>query len=657
MPVTPHLLRTLKFRMAVVVILLVLTATVVVTSVALVLAERDMRGVIGDQQYALLSATAAQIDSQLEGKRLLLAALAESMPRGADFDPRRLKEFAEQHPAARRQFPNLVLYDRFGDMRYSFDGGAVTSQQSPESREFFAQTLLRKRSVLSQPFHSSVSGKSVVLISQPLLDAKGDVEMVLSGSIDLRNSSFLREFGQNRPGKTGFMFIMTSKGILIHHPDPSRILEHINVRPGLNQATEKALGGFEGWTDAANKDGNEGIYAYKHLNSADWIVAARYPVDEAFAPMIAMRRDAAFAAAPLAVVAGLLAWLAILRLTAPLARLRNHIANIRSGKADIGVLLRRRRDEIGELSTAFHELMAEREAAQERIAASERRTRAIADVLPAVVAYLDRDLRYLYVNEHARDLIGVEPASILGKTAHEVFGRRLMSVLEPHFLACLRGERVRYERDATDSRRRVHMLVDMIPDITPAGSVVGVYLMAQDITRMKEIEERLIQLARVDTLTGIANRLMFEELLQLALSRSRRNRVPMALAYLDIDNFKTINDNFGHGVGDAVLKAFAARLVGAVRATDTVARLAGDEFVIVFEQVHSPEETARMAAKIVDSMREPLDLPGAPLQVTTSIGLALHTDDTETAEKLLSRADRALYAAKNNGRNGYALAA
>jgi len=201
------------------------------------------------------------------------------------------------------------------------------------------------------------------------------------------------------------------------------------------------------------------------------------------------------------------------------------------------------------------------------------------------------------------------------------------------------------------------MLVDMIPDCAPDGRVVGVYLMAQDITRMKEIEERLIQLARVDTLTGIANRLMFEELLQLALGRSRRNRVPMALAYLDIDNFKTINDNFGHGVGDAVLKAFAARLVGAVRATDTVARLAGDEFVIVFEQVHSPEETARMAAKIVDSMREPLELAGAPLHVTTSIGLALHTDDAETAEKLLSRADRALYAAKNNGRNGYALAA
>ena len=657
MSVSAHFFRTLKFRMTVVVILLVLVASMAVALAALIQAERDMRSVIGDQQYALLSATAAQIDAQLEAKRLLLAGLAESMPRGRALNAARLRAFAEEHPAARRQFLNLVLYDRFGDLRFAFDGAALPPEQNKEAQEFYAQTVNRKRGLVSQPFRSVLSDKAVVLLSHPLLNEQGEVEMVLAGSIDLQNEAFLKHFGENKPGKTGFMFIMTSRGILIHHPNPARILEHINARPGLNLATQQALAGFEGWTEALNKDGSEGIYAYKHLENANWIISARYPVDEAFAPMIAMRSNALWTAVPLAVVSGLLAWLAILRLLAPLARLRQHVQNILEGRAPIGVLQRRRRDEVGELSSAFHELMAEREAAQQRIATSERRTRAIADVLPAMVAYLDRDFRFHFANEHFRDLIGLDPAAMLGKTVQQVLGNEMMRKVHHHLEACLRGERVRYERDATDSRRRVHMLVDMIPDRAADGSVVGIYVMAQDITRMKEIEERLIQLARIDTLTGIANRLMFEELLQLAIARSRRNREAMALAYLDIDNFKNINDTLGHGAGDAVLKAFASRLVGAVRATDTVARLAGDEFVIVFEQVRMPDEAASMAAKIVDAMREPLLVNGHQMVVTTSIGLALHTSDDESAEQLLGRADRALYAAKRAGRNCYALAA
>jgi diguanylate cyclase (GGDEF)-like protein len=202
----------------------------------------------------------------------------------------------------------------------------------------------------------------------------------------------------------------------------------------------------------------------------------------------------------------------------------------------------------------------------------------------------------------------------------------------------------------------IHTLeTTFVPDQRADGSVAGVYSLTHDTTHMKEIEERLTQLARVDTLTGIPNRLMFEEILQLALGRARRNRQPMALAYLDIDNFKTINDTLGHGAGDEVLKEFAARLVGNVRATDTVARLAGDEFVIIYEQVHNGDEALRLAANIVEAVRRDFCVAGAPMRITTSIGIALRDKDDETPAALVARADAALYRAKRNGRDGYAL--
>jgi diguanylate cyclase (GGDEF)-like protein len=182
--------------------------------------------------------------------------------------------------------------------------------------------------------------------------------------------------------------------------------------------------------------------------------------------------------------------------------------------------------------------------------------------------------------------------------------------------------------------------------------VAGVYALTHDMTRMKDVEEKLIQLARVDSLTGIANRRMFVEALHLALERSRRSGAAMALAYLDIDHFKKINDSHGHAVGDEVLKEFARRLLANVRATDTVARLSGDEFVIILEGLDTEPEVLAVAAKIANAVRVPFVVAGAQLAVTTSVGIALFSGGGQTHEELLANADSALYGAKRNGRDG-----
>jgi diguanylate cyclase (GGDEF)-like protein len=192
-----------------------------------------------------------------------------------------------------------------------------------------------------------------------------------------------------------------------------------------------------------------------------------------------------------------------------------------------------------------------------------------------------------------------------------------------------------------------------IPDFAADGSVAGLYILVTDISELKVAEQRMARLARHDALTGLPNRYQLDEKLEEAMRRCRRSLMPMAMMFLDIDHFKGINDTLGHAAGDEVLKEFGLRLKAAVRATDTVARLAGDEFIILLEGLHAIEDAQAVARKILASMAAEFIVDGKPLRVTTSIGIACTDSLNLTAERLMAHADQALYQAKSDGRNTF----
>ena len=176
------------------------------------------------------------------------------------------------------------------------------------------------------------------------------------------------------------------------------------------------------------------------------------------------------------------------------------------------------------------------------------------------------------------------------------------------------------------------------------------------VARQQQMAERNLQrLATTDPLTGAHNRRMFDEFFPQALKRAIRGGQQIGLAVLDIDYFKGINDNFGHQAGDAVLVQFADRLRHAVRSTDTVARIAGDEFVIVFEHLEAGHDVNLLGEKIVAAMQAPFEVNGRPLNVTASIGIALTTELPADVDKVMLAADQALYCVKAAGRNGFAV--
>lgn len=187
----------------------------------------------------------------------------------------------------------------------------------------------------------------------------------------------------------------------------------------------------------------------------------------------------------------------------------------------------------------------------------------------------------------------------------------------------------------------------------------------QDITKRKQSEERIRQLAYFDALTGLPNRLLFNEQVRNALSHAARSASKLAVMFVDLDGFKRVNDTLGHDAGDELLKTVAARVASSVRATDTVsrtdleqannsvARLGGDEFVVLLGELAQPEDAAVIARRILQVLTEPVRVAGQEIVVSCSIGIAVYPDDSETAESLLMNADVAMYRAKARGRNTF----
>jgi diguanylate cyclase (GGDEF)-like protein/PAS domain S-box-containing protein len=303
---------------------------------------------------------------------------------------------------------------------------------------------------------------------------------------------------------------------------------------------------------------------------------------------------------------------------------------------------------------AFFYDITESKAAQAKLIDSEQRLRDIADHLPALIGYFDKDLRYQFANATYQDWLGIPIATIIGRHVSEVLGP-LYEDRRDKLQRVLTGKTVKFELASTSAKLGVkrHVETTYIPRRDASGAVVGIYTLSTDVSALRTAQEELALLARLDPLTGLANRRCFEEKFSEAKNRAVRSGKPLALIYLDIDKFKSINDTLGHAVGDEVLCKVAHKLKSTVRKTDTVARIAGDEFVIILESLGSIEEAGLISQKINAAIREPIELTGSNLAVSVSMGVVYDEQNTLPIQELMLKADDALYHAKAAGRDTY----
>ncbi len=286
---------------------------------------------------------------------------------------------------------------------------------------------------------------------------------------------------------------------------------------------------------------------------------------------------------------------------------------------------------------------------EERYAAT---LRSVTEAIPAMVAVVGADRRYRFVNSSFERWRGLPRDRIVGHDLVEVLGEAEAERSRPWVERALAGESVSYEKETTDRDGARHLAISFIPLHLDSGTVDGYVCVAQDITRHRLEEVRLLRLSQRDALTGLLNRAGFEEFMERALADGDAGSE--ALLYIDLDHFKPVNDLHGHAVGDQVLQKFAQRLLGLVRPTDAVARLGGDEFAILLVGVRESANAQAVADKVIAAARTPFALGGLELHVGASVGVAFGAVPALGGRELLERADAMLYRAKAAGRGRHA---
>jgi len=297
----------------------------------------------------------------------------------------------------------------------------------------------------------------------------------------------------------------------------------------------------------------------------------------------------------------------------------------------------------------------------ERTASLRNSEQRLATILNSVDAYIyikDSDLRYTYVNRRVIDLFGVPEDRIIGHTDEDFFDARTCSQLQANDLRVLSHA----ERFANEETNTVHgsddtltLLSVKLPLTDEQGTVYALCGISTDITEHKRIQRELHQLAFFDPVTGLANRRLLIDRLDHALASRNSTGFEGALLMLDIDNFKSVNDSWGHTAGDELLKQVAARVKQNLRTTDTVARLSADEFVVLMEDLNQDHEQAVMqardyAALMNQLLSTSLRLHGDTYTPSVSIGIAMFSDAHDSVDDMLKDCDLALAAAKRKGR-------
>ncbi len=321
--------------------------------------------------------------------------------------------------------------------------------------------------------------------------------------------------------------------------------------------------------------------------------------------------------------------------------------------SELGDAKRRYEDQAADYAQISEELALARDRAEE----NEKRYRTLAENSPVGIWHLGPDGNLLYMNAALRELICGDSGlthdachAMLAKAGAASMAEAQASWNEGIAAGC----EVEFVGPGHQSAR--HIAISGAPVVAPDGSVGSVLATVTDITDRKKAEETIRRMANNDALTGLANRNLFHDRLTEAIANARRTERLVALMFLDLDNFKDVNDTFGHPTGDALLKVVAERLGNVVtRQTDTLARLGGDEFAIVFTNLPSIDPVNILAGRILQSFTEPITAEGSLVKTGVSIGISLFPYDDDDPDQLIRKADLALYQAKAQGRNAYYL--
>ena len=289
----------------------------------------------------------------------------------------------------------------------------------------------------------------------------------------------------------------------------------------------------------------------------------------------------------------------------------------------------------------------------QQLEVSEQRYRSIFEYHPDAVFSFRLDGTIDSVNVAGAQLLGAEVEELIGTNCCDLVTENYVDAVEEHLRIVSQGIPQQYDLSIRNLKGEYsHIRMTNIP-IVVMDELVGIYGLAKDITENKMNEEKIKFLAYHDPLTGLSNRLSFEESLSQSVMEAQQDNSMFAVMFIDLDRFKNINDTLGHDIGDQLLRSVAQRLQHCVRQQDVIARQGGDEFTLIIRKITSNDEAASVANRILDSLSQPHYIKGHEIIATPSIGIALYPHDDLTPVTLMKKADIAMYQVKANGKSHF----
>ncbi len=609
----------------------------------------ELRNSLQAQLDTQVKLVADQLDDKMRGKFLALHRMAHNIGDPRTMTPAQFEAFSKVSVSTPETFNTIFVAALDGHMLY--DSTFSTTAINIADRDYFRQLLAGAPQAASSVIAGKITSSPGIVLAVPIKNEQGKLIAVVGGAVNLLRQNFIVDLASNAVGETG-------RYCLISNDNPPRYVIQADVTKILTPVgPDRTLCGV--------RDGASGDLVHMHplvarapMTTTGWTVAAVLPGAEAFDPLARVRRRVILLAIAAIAVTAFVMWWVARRMLRPLDTLRDLVQRSAGDMRAVQSLPVQRADEIGALANAFRDMMEQLgdrtealEASREAARASVRRMQEIADRVPYLVAYLDGDERFAFVNRACEMRLRRPRHQILGATASELLGPSLYREFAPHLARAFSGEAATFVWDFGEDNAYRCFEVSYQPEWATQNVLAGVHLFVRDITVERSNERRWRRESHTDHLTGLLNRKGFDLALATAVRRAREGAGAQALLFVDLDRFKVVNDTWGHALGDELLRRLAKRLMASVREGDAIARFGGDEFAVIMRDVPDLIEVEREAMAILDAASRPMTLSVGEVTVGACVGVAMvASGEDKTPDMLFEAADRALYDAKHGGR-------
>ena len=616
-------------------------------------AERDMLAVEREREIGEAVRTATVLSHRVIEVQRTLQALAMQAEGGSLDDPVTLERFVQSTPLLKDIFALLFMAAKDGRVRvYVDDKGVQHPGIDISDRSYFRSTLKDGKPQISDVIYSRLDGAPGVVFTQPIRNETG-VYGMLAGSVRLNSRGLLDSVMTTQSGYTSSVTVVVTNanGTILAHPDRNRVAQSLATEPYLK-------GAFQAWLDSGAPIEPQGlllaqageVVSIAGVPGPDWLVWRVRDEAQLLTPLRDARRHALIIAGALIVVLSIamFAWLGWL--LAPLRLLKNRAQHLFDGEVEAQEGWPAASGEIGSLGRVLRRVAIERARLEDLNAQMLGRLRSVMSAAPVGIAIARQDHFELAGDTFCR-LFGCAERDLLDRSTRLIFAsaedHAAFTDQEREAFAIEGAYAGEWRLRRSDGTQFWARLRSKMVDGNDAS--MGAIWIVNNIDEQRAQREQLEWSATHDPLTGLANRLAFTDKAE-QLVAGLPHTLPTALVFIDLDNFKPVNDTAGHLAGDLMLLTVATAISAHTRSTDLVVRLGGDEFALVLERC-SHESALRIAEEVRTAVAGvALPWEESTLRVGASLGVASLTAETRSVAEWLAAADAACYAAKAAGR-------